>query len=144
MNVLIVEDNSAMRRLIKKIVSQVADEVYECGDGAEALAAYALHRPDYVLMDIEMSVMDGITATARIRAADPTAKIIIVTDYDQVELREAAQEAGACGYVVKDDLLELVRILERLDESSARYPLKKTTGVQQGAPHNNKQKKEKR
>ncbi len=111
MNVLIVEDNSAMRRLIRNIVSPVADQVYECSDGAEAVAAYVLHRPDYVLMDIEMSVMDGITATARIKALEPTAKIIIVTDYDQVELREAAQEAGACGYVVKDNLLELVHFL---------------------------------
>lgn len=111
MNVLIVEDNSAMRRLIRNIVSKVASEVYECRDGAEALAAYAIHRPDYVLMDIQMGVMDGITATARIKAADPAAKIIIVTDYDQVELREAAREAGACGYVVKENLLELLPVL---------------------------------
>ena len=111
MNVLIVEDNSAMRRLIRKIVSQVANEVYECVDGAEALAAYSVQRPDYVLMDIQMSAIDGITATARIKATDPAAKIVIVTDYDQVELREAAREAGACAYVLKENLLDLLPLL---------------------------------
>lgn len=112
MNVMIVEDNPRMRRLIKNIVSQVADEIYECGDGAEAVAAYGAQRPDYVLMDIEMGVMDGITAVARIKAADPAAKILIVTDYDQVELREAAREVGACGYVMKENLLALIGILK--------------------------------
>jgi DNA-binding NarL/FixJ family response regulator len=58
-----------------------------------------------------MGRVDGITATARIIAADPSARIIIVTDHDQDDLREAARKAGACGYVVKENLLELLRIL---------------------------------
>jgi CheY-like chemotaxis protein len=111
MKVLIVEDNFQMRRLIKSMVAIVANEIHECGDGAEALAAYLRHRPDFVLMDIQMELMDGIAATAQIKAADAAARVIIVTDYDQADLREAANEAGACGYVVKENLLELVRIL---------------------------------
>jgi len=112
MNVLIVEDSGPMRRLIKEIVSGLADEVHECGDGADALAAYVLHRPDFVLMDIRMDLVDGIKATRRIKAADPAARIIIVTDYDQADLREGARQAGACAYVVKENLLELVRFLQ--------------------------------
>ena len=87
---------------------------HDCSDGADALAAYTRHRPDFVLMDIQMRVMDGITATQRIKA-DPAARIIIVTDYDQDDLREAAQQAGACGYVAKENLPELVRLLSRFE-----------------------------
>jgi CheY-like chemotaxis protein len=112
LKLLIVEDSASLRRLIRNIVAPLACEIHECGDGADALAAYTRHQPDYVLMDIQMSLMDGITATARIMAAEPTARVIIVTDYDQADLREAARDAGACGYVVKENLLELVRVLQ--------------------------------
>lgn len=112
LKLLIVDDSARVRRLIKSMVEGLAREVQECGDGAEALPAYNLHRPDFVLMDIQMGVTDGITTTRRIKEADPTARIIIVTDYDQADLREAARRAGACAYVVKENLLELVRLLQ--------------------------------
>jgi len=122
MNVLIVEDSGPMRRLIKEIVSGLADEVHECGDGADALAAYVLHRPDFVLMDIRMDLVDGIQATRRIKAADPAARVIIVTDYDQADLREGARQAGACAYVVKENLLELVRFLQEQSANPSQSP----------------------
>jgi two-component system response regulator DegU len=112
MRLLIVEDNAGMRKLIRSVVAPVAEDVYECSDGSEALGAYSAHLPDFVLMDIQMGLLDGITATRRIKAADPAARIIIVTDYDQRDLREAARQAGACAYVVKENLLELVRLLQ--------------------------------
>lgn len=111
MRVLIVEDNPAICQMIHSIVSPLADAVYECADGAQALAAYQTHRPDVVLMDIALGAVDGITATRRIRAADPAAQIIIVTMYDEADLREAAQAAGACGYVLKENLLALRQCL---------------------------------
>lgn len=114
MKLLIVEDNEQMRCLIKCLVSDLSDlahEVFECSDGSEALAAYGQHKPDWVLMDIKMAHTDGIAATRQITAAYPDARVIIVTDYDDVELREAAREAGACEYVVKENLLDLGRIL---------------------------------
>src|SRR5438270_7894846 len=101
MTVLIVEDNASVRRLIGRIVASVASEIHECEDGAAALAAYLEYRPDFVLMDIEMKELDGITATLRITTACPAANIIMVTNYDDAELREAARDAGACGYVLK-------------------------------------------
>jgi len=112
MKLLIVEDNSGVRHVIRSVVESVADEIRECADGAEAPAVYAAERPDFVLMDIEMKTMDGITATRHILAADPSARVVIVTDYDQPDLREAAAQAGACGYVVKDNLLDLLALLE--------------------------------
>jgi DNA-binding NarL/FixJ family response regulator len=114
MTVLIVEDNASVRRLIRTIVAKVAGEIHECGDGAAALAAYLEYRPDVVLMDIEMKDLDGIAATMQIKAAHPTANIVIVTNYDDAELREAARNAGACGYVLKHSLLEINDFLKPL------------------------------
>lgn len=111
MKFLIVENNTQMRRLIAQIVGKSSDVVFECEDGAEALAAYREHLPDWVLMDIEMPQTDGISATRQIIAAFPEAKIAIVTDYDHANLREAATEAGACEYIVKENLTELRRLL---------------------------------
>ena len=111
-SLLIAEDNEKMRRLLKSLLGDLVSVVWECSDGAEVLAAYNHHRPDFVLMDIQMKLMDGITATRRIKAADPAARTIIVTDYDQADLREPARQAGACAFVAKENLLELVRFLQ--------------------------------
>jgi len=111
MRILIVEDNAQVRRFLRSLLTGLASEIDECGDGGEALSAYNRHRPDLVLMDIQIGAVDGITATGKIKAADPAARIIIVTDYDQVDLREAAAQAGACAYVVKENLLALLPLL---------------------------------
>jgi DNA-binding NarL/FixJ family response regulator len=112
MKLLIVEDNPGVRHVIRSLVAGVASEICECADGGEAVFLYQLERPDFVLMDIELGAVDGITATRRIKAADSRARIIMVTDYDQPDLREAAYQAGACAYVVKENLLELARFLQ--------------------------------
>ena len=102
-----------MRRLIKRIVSNLADCIIECSDGSEALAAYRAHQPDCVLMDIRMQKIDGLTATRQIKAAFPDARIVVVTDYDDDALRDDAVRAGACHYVVKERLWTLVDVLTR-------------------------------
>ena len=111
MKILIVDDNQQMRRTIKSFVIDLAAVVYECADGDEALAAYELRRPDWVLMDIEMKRMDGISATRQIKSQFPGARVMIVSNYDDPDLREAARQAGACEYVVKENLLNVRRIL---------------------------------
>ena len=110
MKCLIVEDSAAMRRMIRKVISDLA-EVQECQDGSEALAAYALHDPDWVLMDVKMRDVHGLDATKQIRAVFPNARVVMVSNYDSDELREAARAAGACGYVLKENLLDLRRLL---------------------------------
>jgi CheY-like chemotaxis protein len=112
MRLLIVDDNPSIHRVIKSIVSDLADEIFDCTEGPKALAAYLAHRPDFVLMDFAMTGVDGITATRLITEADPAARIIIVTNYDGADLRDAARRAGACGYVLKDDLFEVRRLLQ--------------------------------
>lgn len=111
MKLLIVENSLSVRRILKSVVAPVAMEIMECGDGGAAVSLYETELPDFVLMDIDLDEMDGITATRRINANDPNAKVIIVTNYDESDLREAAQKAGACGYVLKENLLEVLDLL---------------------------------
>lgn len=112
MKLLIVEDNARMRQMMKRMVGDLADHISECFDGDEALAAYAAEQPDWVLMDIEMKRMNGIAATRQLLAAHPEASVVIVTNYSDQTLREAAQKAGARGYVLKENLIDVRRLLE--------------------------------
>jgi len=113
MTFLIVEDNSEMRRLIKRAVTKESDIVYECSDGSDALASYVQHGPDWVLMDIKMPRLDGISATRQIKKVFPQARIVVVSQYDDTEMREDARRAGAADYVLKDDLLAIRQIIGR-------------------------------
>lgn len=111
LDILIVEDNPEMRRMLKHSVGDLAGHVYECGDGDEALTTYAVYRPDWVLMDLNMQRMDGLAATRQIRAAFPEARVVIVTAMEGADLREAARKAGACAYVLKHQIAVVRQIL---------------------------------
>jgi two-component system response regulator DegU len=109
--VLIVEDDRAMRELIKKVIGNLADNFCECSDGRDALAVYGKYRPAWVLMDIRMEQVDGLIATRQITTAWPSARVLIVSAHTDDELRAAAHRAGACGYVSKENLLDIRRWL---------------------------------
>ncbi|MEO7509725.1 MAG: response regulator [Pyrinomonadaceae bacterium] len=104
---MIVEDNPDMRRLLQSIVKKVGDSIFECADGAEALATYRENLPDWVLMDVEMREKDGLTATREIRSFFPQARVVIVTDHGDQPTRDAATAAGAYAFVTKTDLSKL-------------------------------------
>ena len=106
-NALIVDDNEGIRRLLRRAIREIADPIWEFSDGAEALKSYIDRRPDIVLMDIRMPIVDGLEATRRILQFDPEARVMIVTDYDDDDLREVALEAGACGYWLKEEVADL-------------------------------------
>src|SRR5689334_8639960 len=112
MTLLIVDDSPRFRELIKIVLAGLVDDVTECADGDEAVAAYGTRHPDWVLMDLQMARMGGLEATRRLLAADRAARVLIVTDYDDAHWRAAAIEAGACGYVLKENLLDVRRFLE--------------------------------
>ena len=111
MNLLIVEDNPTVRKLIRRATTDVADSVVECDDGTQSLAAYEEHRPDVVLMDVRMPGMDGLTATRLLLVHHPEARVVILTDYDDDEVRAAARDAGACSYALKNNLTDLDEVL---------------------------------
>ncbi|GAA5038528.1 two-component system response regulator DesR [Thermocatellispora tengchongensis] len=102
--VLLAEDQHLVRGALSALLSLEEDITVVAGvaDGAAAVAAAAEHRPDVVLLDIEMPVMDGITATARILSEVPTARVLILTTFGRPGYLRRAMDAGASGFVVKD------------------------------------------
>jgi CheY-like chemotaxis protein len=115
MKLLIVEDNALMRGLIRSMVSDLAATVDECSSGEEAVAIYAKTRPDCVLMDYEMGEMDGLAASAAILADYPDARIVIVTQYNDKYLREAAKAAGAYGFIDKENLAGVRQMIGEME-----------------------------
>jgi len=114
MKILIVEDNPKARAMIKRLLLrefEQLEKVVECEDGQAAIDIYPDFQPDWVLMDINLPVLDGLQAAERICQTYQDARIIMVTTYDDVEYRDAASKAGACAYVLKEDLEQLTGII---------------------------------
>jgi len=111
MKILIADDDARMRQMVKQIVAGLATELYEAADGGEAIAICAAQRPDWVMMDLRMKPLDGLRATAEIKARFPEVRIAIVSQYDDDELRAEAARLGACAYVLKENLHELPEVL---------------------------------
>ncbi len=104
LNILIVDDQRLMREGLRTLLELEPDfrVVAEAANGVQALAAYARHRPDVVLMDIRMPEMDGVEATRRLLAAHPQAKVLILTTFDDDAYVWEGLRAGALGYLLKD------------------------------------------
>ena len=118
MKILIVDDSERMRQLIREYIADISTEIVECSDGSEALEAYRAHRPDIVLMDLKMPVMDGLEATGQILRVFPDSRIVIVSQWDGAPFPEAARRAGAETIVSKADLLPLRSILATVGQTS--------------------------
>ena len=101
--ILVVEDQEDNRQILRDLLGGAGYNLVESADGEQALAAYAKQRPDLILMDIQLPVMDGYEVTRRIRA-DPESKaipIIAVTSYALVGDEAKALAAGCNAYVTK-------------------------------------------
>jgi DNA-binding NarL/FixJ family response regulator len=103
--VLVADDQAMVRAGFRLLLGgeQDIEVVAEAGDGNEAVAKAARFQPTVVLMDIRMPDLDGLEATRRILAADPEARVLILTTFDLDEYIFAALTAGASGFVLKDD-----------------------------------------
>src|ERR671911_633092 len=106
--VLIVDDESLVRRILKQILSAYQDLelVGEAANGQEAISAVERLQPDVVVMDIRMPGYDGIAAVRAIREKYPRAKIIGLSEYAQSYNIDAMERAGALGVYLKSMALE--------------------------------------
>jgi two-component system NarL family response regulator len=103
LRVLVADDHALLRAGIASVLAGAGFVV--CGEAADGEAAVRLHeerRPDVTLMDLQMPVLDGVGAIARIRLRHPDANILVLTTYDTDDDIERALRAGARGYLLKD------------------------------------------
>src|SRR5437868_6340975 len=102
--VLVAEDHTVVRDGLVAIIKQEPDMdvVAETGDGQQAAELWKKHRPDITLMDLRMPGLDGVNAIYQIRAADPNARIIVLTTFDGDEDIYRGMRAGAKSYLLKD------------------------------------------
>jgi DNA-binding NarL/FixJ family response regulator len=103
--VLVADDQSMVRAGFRMLLAgeEDIDVVAEAANGREAVDKAARFKPNVVLMDIRMPELDGLQATREILAADPGARILILTTFDLDEYIYEALSAGASGFVLKDD-----------------------------------------
>ena len=106
--VLVADDQSMVRAGFRRLLSseEGIEVVAEAGNGQEAIEKAARFHPTVILMDIRMPELDGLEATRRILAADPAARVLILTTFDLDEYVYEALTAGASGFVLKDDPAE--------------------------------------
>ncbi len=102
--VLIAEDHSMIREGLKQLLEMEADlkVVADVPDGRQAVDTYAAMKPDVVLMDINMPVMNGLEALEAIRGLDGQARVLMLTIHQDREYLIKALDLGAMGYVLKD------------------------------------------
>lgn len=118
-NVLLVDDQSLFREGLRTLLEVQPDFaiVGEAANGEEALRMVAATRPDVVLMDLRMPVMDGVLATRRLRDLFQNIRVIVLTTFDDDETVFDGLRAGAVGYLLKDvsseKLYEAIRAAAR-------------------------------
>lgn len=110
---LIVDDHAGFRKTLRAFLPP--GRITECDDGLKAVALYGTELPDWVLMDIEMDGMDGLTATRHLLHRFPQARVLFVSNHTDEAFRNAAMALGAVGFVNKQNLAELRLLIDRLD-----------------------------
>jgi len=142
--VLVADDQSMVRAGFRLLLGGEPDieVVAEARTGLEAVDQARQHRPGIVLMDIRMPELDGLEATRRILAADAAPRVLILTTFDLDEYVFEALQAGASGFVLKDDppeqLLAAIRVVARgealLSPAVTRRVIQRFTRLPQPAP----------
>lgn len=120
LRLLLADDHPLIRQGLRAtLADQGFQVVAEAEDGPTAVELTLEHRPDVVVMDVGMPGLDGIEATRRILSERPGARVVVLTSQDDEQMRAAALDAGALGYVVKsaptDEIAEAVRAVVRGD-----------------------------
>ena len=113
LKIMVVDDNQRMRNIIKETLSGIPCTISEYSNGEDAVAAYDESLPDWILMDVVMEPMNGITALTEIRKNHPDAKVIMVTNSVEQEVSDASFKAGATAFVRKESLLMLPGLIMR-------------------------------
>lgn len=130
--VLVVDDHPLLREGLAALIADQADMslVAEAANGREAVEQFRHHRPDVTLMDLMMPDMNGVEATAAIRAEFPDARVIVLTTYTGDVQVARALNAGATGYLLKSSLrTELMATIRAVHAGRKVLPPEMTSGT---------------
>ncbi|HEV2320343.1 MAG TPA: response regulator [Verrucomicrobiae bacterium] len=117
---LIVDDHSHARDLIRGFLTMPGLIVQECASGSDAIAHAREFKPHWVTMDVQMPGLNGFEATKAIKEAHPEARVMIVTSFNEPHFRQLADSVGAAGVILKENLLTLRLLLEA--ETGSKVP----------------------
>jgi len=102
-SILLTDDEAHIRKFIGLVLRRFDNpRILEAANGAEAVALYAKHKPDLVLLDVNMPVLDGVQALTQIRAGDPDAIVVMLTSLANRQTVEECARLGAVDYIRKD------------------------------------------
>jgi DNA-binding NarL/FixJ family response regulator len=117
----LIDDASAVREAVADLIRNAGHEIVgEADDGAPGVQETLAHRPDLVIIDWRMPVLDGVEATRRIRASHPSAAIVAFCSTDTPELRAAFLTAGADAFVDKRNVKGLIAAVLAIAESRSK------------------------
>ncbi len=122
--ILAVDDHALLRKGLAAVVNAEPDMklVAEAQNGEDAVEKFRLHRPDIILMDLQMPVLNGIEATNRILSEFPDARIIVLTTYNGDVQVLRALRAGARAYLLKGHDRELIETIHAVHEGRKKIP----------------------
>lgn len=115
---LIADANDRMRLLLRSTLSDLEAEILEARTSESALECVRTHRPEWVMLEFNLRPLNGLVVAQTIRGEFPTAKIVMVTNCDDPEVKARAQAIGVLSYILKDDLLEVRKLIR----SAGRQP----------------------
>jgi DNA-binding NarL/FixJ family response regulator len=117
--VLVADDHQVMRQAVRKLLSQRADiqVVGESENGREALKLVEELKPDILLLDMDMPVMDGVEVARRLRKTKSPVRILVLSGYDDQSYIRLVLEQGVCGYLTKEEapgkIIDVIRQVAR-------------------------------
>lgn len=109
---LIVDDHSHARDLIRGFLTMPGLTVQECASGHDAIAHAREFKPHWITMDVQMPGLNGFEATKAIKKVHPNVRVMIVTSFNDPHFRQLADSSGASGFILKENLLALRLMLE--------------------------------
>lgn len=109
--ILIADDHEGMRRVIRQVCQGLTGMFIESGSGAETIAAFIEHSPDWVIIDLSAPVKEGFDSARAILETSPSTRIILISQLTEPDLRNQALQAGAVEFVGKDELSRLVDVI---------------------------------
>lgn len=118
-SIAICDDAPAFRQALRLVLSRhpKLEVVAEAENGREAIEIAAVAKPDVLLLDVSMPVLDGIAALPQVLAASPSTKVLMISAFESPDTKARAREAGAAGFVEKGtrapDLIDAIRSVLR-------------------------------